>query len=154
MCIKRNINHNVSEDAATAAIISIFAAMWQAATTGQTNSGRGRWKAKAQPAHKHLSLKTHRYPNTHTIRHWHTHHEGLGEAESSVRIAYATCSNSLQRTRLRGIRGSTVPQYHPQILATCRCYWDKEIYWLRMFFVTDFDLCAFMCSDFFHSGFI
>lgn len=153
MCIKRNINHNVSEDAATAAIISIFAAMWQAATTGQTNSAADERQKHSQHTNtcpwKHTDTQTHTQSDTgtHTTKDWERPKVASALHMQHVRIP---CNG-------HAFEASEAPLYHnttPQILATCRCYWDKEIYWLRMFFVTDFDLCAFMCSDFFHSGFI
>lgn len=58
--------------------------------------------------------------------------------------AYATCSAAA--TPFRRPPLAPLPALPPSpfsLLNSCRCYWDKKIYWLRMFFVTDFDLCAF-----------
>lgn len=83
------------------------------------------------------------------IKHTHTHTKRGREGRKAELNAYATCSAAATPfrrpppPRLHSLPACLASCWAFSLLNSCRCYWDKKIYWLRMFFVTDFDLCAF-----------
>lgn len=84
------------------------------------------------------------------IKHTHTHREGeweKGEKQSWMHMQHVQLQPRLfadhPPPRLHSLPACLASCWAFSLLNSCRCYWDKKIYWLRMFFVTDFDLCAF-----------
>lgn len=97
--------------------------------------------SKATKANKNRSQDERHKTHTHTQR------GRVREGRKAELNAYATCSAAAtpfrRPPRLHSLPACLASCWAFSLLNSCRCYWDKKIYWLRMFFVTDFDLCAF-----------
>lgn len=98
--------------------------------------------SKATKANKNRSQDERHKTHTHTRR------EGeKGEKQSWMHMQHVQLQPRLfadhPLPRLHSLPACLASCWAFSLLNSCRCYWDKKIYWLRMFFVTDFDLCAF-----------